>query len=485
MATGQILVSGNGLLQPSNLSTVAGGTQPAGNPPLLASLPSASSAPPGTWQYTSDSGMVFSNGSTWVIDTGFLTVEQFGAVGDGVTDDTVAFQATALAAKNAGYVDIQLGPKNYLISSTIFANGSDNGLNTAPLWRGYGVDNTSIIYPNIAVGSPAFKFRGGSGHNAMKVVVDGVAFKGNATSIGVMFSGTNSMRTRDCRYLDNLYGVEFHNETSGSFTEFCWADHCQFTGACLTPVHYRTTSGNSSHHGSGMVNQCLVSISTGTVVLVDANAQPYQAPLDAVIFPTGAATLVTNNRASAPIIDFIGTIRCELSGGTLTLGAVNRVYFQGPIGVVGVTNTTGAGFTAGTLLRVKSVAIYQNSSTLATGFEGEQTIAITTGANTLTSLFHAHRLVYVKLSNANAGGTYDYRYVLSVDHNGFGLPGYVAIVATLSTINTAGYGDPVFTVDTSGNLVATQAAWPASGVTCWMYESGMAGNISGGNAILY
>lgn len=67
MPAGQILVGGNGVGLPLSLSASGGGTLPVGTPYTYATLPSATSAPYGSLEYTSDQGMVYSNQVTWIV----------------------------------------------------------------------------------------------------------------------------------------------------------------------------------------------------------------------------------------------------------------------------------------------------------------------------------------------------------------------------------------------------------------------------------
>lgn len=478
--------------------------------------------------------------------------EWFGAVGGGIVDCTIPFQKTAKFALDAGCIAIDWLATKYLLTASVYASGSNSQLNFSPRWRGQGHDHTILSYPNIAYGSPALIFRGGSGHNPMLDVVTGAGFEGNATSTGIQFDGTNNMRAVNCRFETNAIGIDFGNVDAGSFTEFCFGDNCLFR--CTNPIRYRRIAGNDSHHGAGLLNQCLVQIASqtitcsggfagtetsgtlttpwagltgprtgnfssgevrdatltngqttltwsaaltqaatasvvlsGDVVVNDANGKPYEAALDAIVFPSGTSPIINifnNRRSTAPSsMDFIGFLRVEnISTAAVTLGINNAIDFLGPISVTGVANVTGAGVVNGTLRRVKTRSTYQNSSVLVTGYESSQVIAIAPGANTITSHNPAsHRLYYLRFT----GTTYDQRFVLSVDHDGGGGAGYATIVATIRQLDTPAYGAPVFSVNTSGQLIATQAGWPSSGITCYAYESQLSGNAAGGNAMLF
>lgn len=68
----------------------------------------------------------------------WVSVKDFGAIGDGVTDDTAAIQAAVNAAKAAGGATVHIPAGTYVTSSTITINGS--GVNI----RGDGMWNTII-----------------------------------------------------------------------------------------------------------------------------------------------------------------------------------------------------------------------------------------------------------------------------------------------------------------------------------------------------
>lgn len=225
---------------------------------------------------------------------GFLLPEHWGAQGDGITDDTVELQQTAKAAIDAGCLDIHLLPKKYLISDTVFATGTTGQSFISPRWYGSGNTNCIISYPNMPVGKAAFKFRGGSGRNPMLFVVNDVGFEGNAASIGVMFAGVDNMHAVNCRFHTNAVGVQFHNEDAGSFTEFCKANHCYFTSACTRHVQAKRTSGNDSHHGCGLINECLSQTSNVTLTFSGAFAGGETSGTLASVWPGLTDTFTVN-----------------------------------------------------------------------------------------------------------------------------------------------------------------------------------------------
>lgn len=66
------------------------------------------------------------DGAAWVPSGGYITASAFGAVGDGVTDDTEAFKAALLFAKNIGGCEVVAvySSAGYVLSETLYV--SDN-----------------------------------------------------------------------------------------------------------------------------------------------------------------------------------------------------------------------------------------------------------------------------------------------------------------------------------------------------------------------
>jgi hypothetical protein len=58
--------------------------------------------------------------------------EDYGAKGDGTTDDTSALQACINAAYQAGNMTIQFGPKTYLVNGPFVTSASGNAILTLP-----------------------------------------------------------------------------------------------------------------------------------------------------------------------------------------------------------------------------------------------------------------------------------------------------------------------------------------------------------------
>jgi hypothetical protein len=131
---------------------------------------------------------------------------------------------------------------------------------------------------------------------------------------------------------------------------------------------------------------------------------------------------------------------------------------------------------------VKTVAIHGDGSSSVTGFEKSYFTAMTTGANLIDSVLGTNnRIINLRFQSAS----YDCRFTFGVDADGFGNNGYVYDLGTGSAptayhiLDIGGYGAPTFTVNPNGDLIATNANWPASGVNCYWFEMSLSPGAQG------
>jgi hypothetical protein len=144
-----------------------------------------------------------------------VSVKDFGAVGDGVTDDTAAIQAALDASKSVYFPE------------GIYALADQIVLNTAQKLTGDGYasvllstgTNKHIVY----------------GNNVDNIEIDSLFFKGNATGTGVAGHGIRLLNAEyinihDC-YFDTIGNVTgFAGCISGEFCEKVIVDSCIFLG---------------------------------------------------------------------------------------------------------------------------------------------------------------------------------------------------------------------------------------------------------------
>jgi hypothetical protein len=404
--------------------------------------------------------------------------EWFGAVADATTDCTTAINKALALAHAASDIPVQLLAGTYVVTDTLVATGLSF---TRPNLMGVSKKKTVLNFSTAPDSIVCVKIRGGSGQITGDAISD-LTLTGNSTSILLEFNGACGSKARNVLFLTSAVGVRWHNEAASSFTEFCTLEGCEWQNACVLPMEYKVTSGNNSFHGSGPGGGAknVVSNNNGTVVKVDGTGCfVYNAPCNLQVFATTAnTTIFQNNNSVAPIpIAFSGALSIETnSSQTITLGAGAGVYFAGAVKIIGLTTSTGANVVAGTFQRVETVTVHADSSTSFTGGKLNQQVSFTTGANTVSStLKSVSRLAHIIITASN----YDYRYILAIDRDSTGGNGFVATLGTLRTFNTAGYGAPTFSADTNGNLVVTNASFPASGVSAYLSEAQLATGIQG------
>lgn len=131
-----------------------------------------------------------------MIDGNTVNVKDFGAVGDGVTDDTQAIQA----ALNSGEKSIFLSDGQYFLDPATMQGLPFNGLNVPTGVKFYGSPGASLLlesgsnYSHIVI----------VGQNATDVLIDGIIIEGNdAFSNGIVLSGLGGATANDNCYAIN------------------------------------------------------------------------------------------------------------------------------------------------------------------------------------------------------------------------------------------------------------------------------------------
>lgn len=199
------------------------------------------------------------------------TVAEFGAVGDGVTDDTTAILAAIAAAKAAGGGTVYLPPGAYKITATLDL-ADCTGVRLVGAGRGHKGDSQAT-YPTRIV------WAGSSGGTMVK-------FRSTSTALSIMSSAALIGLTLDCASLAGT-GVEI---TSVRFCEF---GDLQIVNPTSYGMHWtcladKLNSGASDpadnqHNSAHDIYVFAVSPSSGTkAIFLDGNAG------------TGVATVAAN-----------------------------------------------------------------------------------------------------------------------------------------------------------------------------------------------
>ena len=135
-----------------------------------------------------------------IYQTAFLPAK-YGAVGDGVTNDTTAMQATLDAAAVSGGT-VRLSPRNYLITSVVIPAGvtlEGAGMGRSAL-LGFVTISTNAIVRDLRIGADGQRstFTGG----ATGATVERVHFKGGSGSANFYL---NDSKATDCTFSDCLF----------------------------------------------------------------------------------------------------------------------------------------------------------------------------------------------------------------------------------------------------------------------------------------
>lgn len=150
--------------------------------------------------------------------SGYVTLEDYGAVGDGVTDDTAAIQA----ALNSGF-PIAVLQKTYLITSTVL-------ITTGAFMFGYGFKSKFLTTSNITMFDIA-------GLNVANITIDSINFSGNrvgAAQKGIVCSGTGAfqdnynIKISNCDFRDFSFAIQSTFNGSGNYKTVFTLQQCYF-----------------------------------------------------------------------------------------------------------------------------------------------------------------------------------------------------------------------------------------------------------------
>ncbi len=402
-----------------------------------------------------------------------LQPENFGAKGNGTASDATALQTCLWVCANSGYIPMILLPKRYLLGTgATQLTGcfpTINAFNCVPVYGSAGVYTGPMT---ILDGTGAFSsltaillYNAQSPGNAGVQVRD-IQFTGDANCIGLEWRGTTKQRAVRCTFSVLAEGIRWNDATAGQFTEFCMADDCLFEQVCTLKGHYVMGAGTGSFHGSGLTNRCMIAHNGNMfqpIFAIDNNALPYNAPFDCTVFCTQSTILFNNANSAGTNVCFIGGLTIEVDGGTLQLGHGNQMSFDGPI------SSNSNWVYSGSLVRAKASLMNSGGAIALMGAEYSATQAIISGANTIASqapIFQMPRKLKIIFQAANYLFTYDLTVFPAAGSTG------VTTIANTFANNGAAYGAPIFTGAASGQLIATQAGWPA-GAT---FTGSIAGN---------
>lgn len=149
-----------------------------------------------------------------------VSVKDFGAVGDGVTDDTAAFQA-AIDSKKSLYIPDGI----YLISSTLTVTAADSLCIVGNNFGHVNDQTAGSVIKFTGSASPAIRVQGG----AIGVKVSGLFLDiQDSSSDGFDFGGAWYLKLQDCVIRNARYGVYLHYDTPDYFSGVAELTSCYF-----------------------------------------------------------------------------------------------------------------------------------------------------------------------------------------------------------------------------------------------------------------
>lgn len=409
---------------------------------------------------TNKSKMVMhSDGSivSWGYPTGYVIPQ---------THDDEGVQAAINYALANNLECVLLEPNvTYTINSAVFWSTAGAGDGKALHLRCMG--QCIFDASTLAVSNPIIQWAGTSGEGGVHDLIEGILFKGSGPGNGqvaIQLLGMVGARVRHCRFEDLEQGVQFWNNTpAGSFTEDCLVTDCYFSRTKYCVSYRRTVGADTSFHGTGLVGHNVCNLDDGySAVYIMTGAQPYNAPLEGLMFDISTAGITVVNNQSTNKSWFKGWIRFEGSrDGFKSICNPNPIAFSGPI------FSNGGTWSSGACALIEDLIANADGSFTTIGERKRVQIDNYSSGLGIIGVSGAWR--YTVTLREEGTGLYDYRYSfigMANDYSGVGSVNNEAAEAMVA-VNTAAYGAPVFTVNSNSVLVATQAGLPTTGVTLY------------------
>lgn len=414
----------------------------------------------------------------WLRDySGYVNVRWFGAKGDGLTDDTTAFQAAfnavqgTYSTRDKGGVFIPQGV--YLIGSTIQVNitGSDY---LTPGIIGESVHSVTIkLKSGFTTGTALFQVNGGSpgvfwqSWGGFYIEGLGNGSDGGSDHIGIKIENLGGINTTYVAF-DKIKKAVQMIATGSSFAEFNTISSCDFGDV----TYWLEYVGNSSFHGSGLGPQCKGTVigSQRCVKVTASGGNPniYNAPFHAQVF--GDATTILWEHGGATAARLFGNITIECSA-AITLGTGGIQTFSGFI------NTPNFNPNLGTFAMIGAIGL--------TGVSYFPILNSTTGTFTGAITGPSHRApsstdLTIGTSVADAVFKYSATAAASyIDFTGFAKSATGPTVAAL-LIKSLGVSEAIYA---AGNgRFGGAAATPASGTVVCAGDATFGGLIRGAGA---
>lgn len=260
--------------------------------------------------------MALTKASYSMITGAYVNVLDYGATGDGTTNDAIAIQAAFSAADTAQPKTVYFPAGTYLTNTTLIVNpNTTNGV--VPQIVGEGSQAT-IIKAGASLGAnPLLKHQGASPTTNLKWT--GFKLQGTGAAngqYGVYHINTCFLNYDDINFDSLQEGIRFEN-SGGGFTEQNVLSNCWAT-SCLYFLGFARQSGSTqdSFRGTGFSSECHMDLRTVAnsrlvrVYLLNSLAPNcYNMPIFATIWVNASSAVLQND--SATPIRASGYIRYE------------------------------------------------------------------------------------------------------------------------------------------------------------------------------
>ena len=280
-----------------------------------------------------------------------VNVLDYGAVGNGVINDTVAIQAAIDAAMPTnGAVYIPNG--TYLVSATLNCrNATGNSVSIIGETR-----LGTIISSTITSLIPVFKFANSTAAEAWGSGVQNVTIKkiGSRFGIGILCEGVVGTQITNVTFSNFSIGLALWNTNVGDYTEQIRFDETFFL-FCDRGIQFQKFAGDPSFHGSGGNAYMVIDSDQIGIEAIGAFVYNTDIKLDAVGFSNGAnspimvqvsnSTVFKEGTGKIYIEDQTTGVGCafnQISGGYWALDTV--VTVQGGLGYMVGTGPLNVGF---------------------------------------------------------------------------------------------------------------------------------------------
>jgi hypothetical protein len=268
-----------------------------------------------------------------------VSVKDFGAVGDGVTDDTAAIQAAVDACRTSSRT-LFIPRGKYVVSSTLDCGvlpASPNlscsvvGERRALKWD---ADSGVVILSKLTGTNPVFRFEGASGAEN-RFSLENITirpFDSNYNNLGTGVLIFNATRTDDFKNV-TIYKLRygFHIDQQGSgFSEYSRLSRCLIVD-CQQAIRLTSSSSNPSHHRFDLdaveieftaTNNNAINENTSPIgIYIGSTVFWYNASIDVAIHSGGNFTNKVAVWTKGTANDLVGTVTLEANNTPLIFKA--------------------------------------------------------------------------------------------------------------------------------------------------------------------